>query len=81
MSEEIKFIVGELNKPPYNRNYNLISFDGLNAESLLQVGSQHLFLPPLFYVLFVITLIRPSLVSISEENKKCCVIILLERNS
>ncbi|XP_045130561.1 intraflagellar transport protein 81 homolog [Portunus trituberculatus] len=37
MSEEIKFIVGELNKPPYSRNYNLISFDSLNAESLLQV--------------------------------------------
>ncbi|KAK3884798.1 hypothetical protein Pcinc_010945 [Petrolisthes cinctipes] len=37
MSEEIKFIVGELNKEPYNRNYNLISFDALNGESLLQV--------------------------------------------
>ncbi|XP_050724013.1 intraflagellar transport protein 81 homolog [Eriocheir sinensis] len=37
MSEEIKFIVSELNKPPYTRNYNLISFDALNAESLLQV--------------------------------------------
>ncbi|XP_068230834.1 intraflagellar transport protein 81 homolog [Palaemon carinicauda] len=37
MSEEIKFIVGELNKPPYNRNYNLITFDALQPEQLLQV--------------------------------------------
>lgn len=37
MSEEIKFIVNELNKEPYSRNYNLISFDALSGESLLQV--------------------------------------------
>ncbi|XP_076030655.1 intraflagellar transport protein 81 homolog [Oratosquilla oratoria] len=37
MSEEIKYIVGELNKAPYNRNYNLITFDGLTPEQLLQV--------------------------------------------
>ncbi|XP_042242430.1 intraflagellar transport protein 81 homolog isoform X1 [Homarus americanus] len=37
MSEEIKFIVNELNKEPYSRNYNLISFDALNGESLLQI--------------------------------------------
>ncbi|XP_066987382.1 intraflagellar transport protein 81 homolog [Macrobrachium rosenbergii] len=37
MSEELKFIVGELNKPPYNRNYNLITFDALLPEQLLQV--------------------------------------------
>ncbi|XP_045594415.2 intraflagellar transport protein 81 homolog [Procambarus clarkii] len=37
MSEDIKFIVSELNKEPYNRNYNLISFDALSGELLLQI--------------------------------------------
>ncbi|XP_047498855.1 intraflagellar transport protein 81 homolog [Penaeus chinensis] len=37
MSEDIRYIVGELNKEPYNRNYNLISFDSLQAEQLIQV--------------------------------------------
>ena len=36
MSEQLKFIVNELNKEPYEKNYNLISFDGLGGEQLLQ---------------------------------------------
>ncbi|XP_015604844.1 intraflagellar transport protein 81 homolog isoform X2 [Cephus cinctus] len=38
MSEDIKFIVTELNKL-FGRNYNLISFDALNSEDLLQILS------------------------------------------
>ena len=38
MSDEIKYIVGELNKPPYSHNYNLITFDSLTQEQLLQVN-------------------------------------------
>ena len=37
MSETLKFIVGELNKPPFNKGYSLISFDSLEGLSLLQV--------------------------------------------
>ncbi|XP_075213997.1 intraflagellar transport protein 81 homolog [Lycorma delicatula] len=37
MSDDIKFIVTELNKSPFNKNYNLISFDSLSSEDLLQV--------------------------------------------
>jgi Intraflagellar transport 81 calponin homology domain len=32
MGEQLKYLVSELNKPPYNRSYNLISFDALNGE-------------------------------------------------
>lgn len=37
MTDMIKFIVGELNKEPYNRNYNLITFDAIGSEQLLQI--------------------------------------------
>jgi intraflagellar transport protein 81 len=37
MSEQLKYLVAELNKPPYSKNYNLISFDALSGEQLLQV--------------------------------------------
>ncbi|ESN96098.1 hypothetical protein HELRODRAFT_67906 [Helobdella robusta] len=37
MSENLKFIVSELNKPPFNRNFSLISFDSLEELSLLQL--------------------------------------------
>ena len=36
MSEQLKYLVNELNKPPYIKNYNLISFDALSGELLLQ---------------------------------------------
>ena len=36
MSDQLKFIVAELNREPYNKNYNLISFDALSGEQLLQ---------------------------------------------
>ena len=36
MSEQLKFIVSELNKEPFDKNYNLISFDALGGELLLQ---------------------------------------------
>ncbi|KAK2156371.1 hypothetical protein LSH36_215g03007 [Paralvinella palmiformis] len=37
MSHQLKYIVQELNKPPFNRNYNLISIDSLEPLQLLQV--------------------------------------------
>ncbi|KAK7873068.1 hypothetical protein R5R35_000352 [Gryllus longicercus] len=37
MSDRLKFIVNELNKPPFNKSVNIISFDSLSSESLLQV--------------------------------------------
>ena len=39
MSEQLKFLVEELNKPPYQRNFNLISFDALHGDQLLQILS------------------------------------------
>ncbi|XP_014665305.1 PREDICTED: intraflagellar transport protein 81 homolog [Priapulus caudatus] len=37
MSERLKYIVQELNKPPFTKNYNLISFDALEPMQRLQV--------------------------------------------
>ena len=37
MSEQLKFIVQELNKEPFNKSYNLISFDSLENLQLLQI--------------------------------------------
>ena len=37
MSDQLKYIVSELQKPPYSRNFNLITFDSLSGEHLLQV--------------------------------------------
>ena len=37
MSEQLKFLVEELNKAPFERNYNLITFDALHGDQLLQV--------------------------------------------
>lgn len=37
MSDQLKFIVAELNKEPYSRGYNLITFDSLDPLQLLQV--------------------------------------------
>lgn len=37
MSDTLKFIVAELQKEPLNMNFNLISFDSLNSEKLLQI--------------------------------------------
>jgi len=37
MSETLKYVVSELNKPPYNKSYNLISFDQLEPLQILQV--------------------------------------------
>ena len=37
MSEQLKYIVGELNEPPFSKNYNLIIFDSLNGDQLLQI--------------------------------------------
>ncbi|XP_014280584.1 intraflagellar transport protein 81 homolog isoform X1 [Halyomorpha halys] len=39
MSEKLRYIVSELNKPPFSKKYNLISFDSLSPEELLQVLS------------------------------------------
>jgi len=35
----MKFLIGELNKHPYNRNFNLITFDALHGDQLLQILS------------------------------------------
>jgi len=37
MSEQLKYIVKELNMSPFNKNFNLISFDSLNCDQLIQV--------------------------------------------
>ncbi|CAH1781188.1 unnamed protein product [Owenia fusiformis] len=37
MTEQLKYIVNELNKPPFSKSYNLISFDSLESLQLLQV--------------------------------------------
>ncbi|XP_069105336.1 intraflagellar transport protein 81 homolog isoform X1 [Argopecten irradians] len=37
MSEQLKYIVQELAKEPFNKKYNLISFDSLESIQLLQV--------------------------------------------
>ncbi|KAJ1093134.1 hypothetical protein NDU88_006242, partial [Pleurodeles waltl] len=37
MSDQIKFIVEKLNKDPFKKNYNLITFDSLEPMQLLQV--------------------------------------------
>ncbi len=37
MTEELRYIVEKLNNEPYNRNYNVITFDSLDSISLLQV--------------------------------------------
>lgn len=37
MSDQIKFIVDNLNKEPFRKNYNLITFDSLEPMQLLQV--------------------------------------------
>ena len=37
MSEQLKFIASELHKAPYNKTYNVITFDSLSGEQLLQV--------------------------------------------
>lgn len=37
MSDQLKIIVDSLNNAPFNRNYNLISFDSLQDVQLLQV--------------------------------------------
>ncbi|XP_009002854.1 intraflagellar transport protein 81 homolog isoform X2 [Callithrix jacchus] len=39
MSDQIKFIVDSLNKEPFRKNYNLITFDSLEPMQLLQVLS------------------------------------------
>ncbi|XP_073916966.1 intraflagellar transport protein 81 homolog isoform X2 [Castor canadensis] len=39
MSDQIKFIVDNLNKEPFKKNYNLITFDSLEPMQLLQVLS------------------------------------------
>ena len=37
MTEELRYIVETLNNEPYNRNYNVITFDSLDSINLLQV--------------------------------------------
>ena len=37
MSEQLKYIVDELNAEPFKKSYNLIIFDSLSGEQLLQV--------------------------------------------
>lgn len=37
MSEHLKFIVEQLNKDPFKKNFNLITFDSLEPMQLLQI--------------------------------------------
>ena len=37
MSDQLKYIVAELQKDPHNKTFNLITFDSLSGEQLLQV--------------------------------------------
>lgn len=37
MSEQLKFIVEQLNKDPFKKNFNLITFDSLEPMQLLQI--------------------------------------------
>lgn len=37
MSEQLKFIVEQLNREPFKKNFNLITFDSLEPMQLLQV--------------------------------------------
>ncbi len=37
MSEQLKFIVEQLNKDPFKNNFNLITFDSLEPMQLLQI--------------------------------------------
>ena len=37
MSEQLKFIVEHLNKDPFKKNFNLITFDSLEPMQLLQI--------------------------------------------
>ncbi|KAM7301373.1 intraflagellar transport protein 81 homolog isoform X1 [Ixodes scapularis] len=39
MSEQLKFVIQELNKAPFNKKFNLISFDALRPDQLLQILS------------------------------------------
>lgn len=37
MTEQVKFVISKLNEPPFEKKFNLISFDALRPEQLLQV--------------------------------------------
>ena len=37
MSQQLRYIVDQLNGPPFSRHYNLVTFDSLESLSLLQV--------------------------------------------
>lgn len=37
MSQQIRFIIEKLNEPPFNKRYNLVSFDALESFNLLQL--------------------------------------------
>lgn len=37
MHSTVKYIVRELNRPPFNNTFNIVSFDSLSSEDLLQV--------------------------------------------
>lgn len=37
MNDQVKFIVEKLNQEPFKRNFNFISFDNLQGNSLLQL--------------------------------------------
>lgn len=37
MSEQLKFIVEQLNREPFKKNLNLITFDSLEPMQLLQI--------------------------------------------
>ncbi|XP_038126091.1 intraflagellar transport protein 81 homolog isoform X2 [Cyprinodon tularosa] len=56
MSEQLKFIVEQLNKEPFKKNFNLITFDSLDTVQLLQILND------------VLSEIDPKAVDIREET-------------
>ena len=62
MSEQLKYIVQELNKEPFNKNYNLISFDSLEPLQLLQVLTDILgVIDPKVSTYMILHVVAPSL--------------------
>lgn len=37
MSEQLKFIVDQINREPFKKNFNLITFDSIEPMQLLQI--------------------------------------------
>ena len=63
MSEQLKYIVQELNKPAFNKNMNVINFDNIEPLQLLQVLTDVLAVidPKVSFIVFSIILFNSYL--------------------